>query len=88
MDTCLKNAVNKLLKMFYFAHCSGSANANILKPDQTYTVRTRCVLTKQYFFKQVGGHRVIQLMMRELAYRHSASASKCLECLWSMMTRS
>lgn len=27
-------------------------------------------------------------MMGELAYRHSASASKCLECLWSMMTRS
>lgn len=27
-------------------------------------------------------------MMRELAHRHSASASKCLECLWSMMTRS
>lgn len=44
--------MNKLLKMFYFAHCSGSANANSLKPDQT--VWTWCVLTKQYFFKQVG----------------------------------
>lgn len=28
------------------------------------------------------------MMMRQLSYRHSASASKCLECLWSMMTRS
>lgn len=25
---------------------------------------------------------------KKLPYRHSASASKCLECLWSMMTRS
>lgn len=25
---------------------------------------------------------------KEPPYRHSASASKCLECLWSMMTRS
>lgn len=25
---------------------------------------------------------------KEPSYRHSASASKCLECLWSMMTRS
>lgn len=33
-------------------------------------------------------HHSKKQMMGELAYRHSASASKCLECLWSMMTRS
>lgn len=33
-------------------------------------------------------YKTKQKSRTERAYRHSASASKCLECLWSMMTRS